>query len=199
MTSKIEGLQKMNYHQRLYHLQQYSMQRRRERFAAIYMFKIATGLVPNNLNLNFYETKRHGLKCRSERVQRSQLHLHTIRRAFFTHTGPSVFNILPRDVKEAKTLESFKTKLDAHLKQIPALPPLPGYPCYNHNTLLEWATGRHNYSDIFKTLLTERGSSVKPVRSWGATSPKTIQEVSRRYPSKYWQLLVLRKSGFLYL
>ena len=115
ITSRIAGMEKLNYHQRLHRLGLFSLQRRRERFAAIYMYKIVNGLVPNNLQMEFYTTSRHGVKCRLPKTQTAQTHLSTVRRNFFTYTGPAIFNSLPTYVKEATTLDRFKVHLDAYL------------------------------------------------------------------------------------
>ena len=58
ITSKVDGMTHLNYHERLHSLKLYSLMRRRERFIAIHMYKIANGLVPNNLSLEFYNTSR---------------------------------------------------------------------------------------------------------------------------------------------
>ena len=64
MTSRIEDMERYNYWERLEKLGLYSMQRRRERYICLMMFNIYTGRLQNNLNLCFYETPRHGPKCR---------------------------------------------------------------------------------------------------------------------------------------
>ena len=156
ITSKIEGLQNLNYHQRLHVLKLYSMQRRRERYVAIYMYKIVNEMVPNNLNLQFYNTSRQGIKCRQPKVQTTLTHLSTVRQSYFTSTGPAIFNLIPRKIKEVKSLELFKNHLDKFLMMFPDLPPTPGYTSVNKNTLLEWATGNYNFAEI-KSMLTENG------------------------------------------
>ena len=168
LTSKIQNLQQYNYHQRLRKLKLYSLQRRRERFAALYMFKIHAGLVPNNLQLQFYTTRRGERKCRQPKINTSgTTHLSTVRQHFFTSTGPQIFNTLPSKIKEAETLDSFKRQLDQYLKFIPDMPPTPGYPSFNNNTILEWATGSQNYADVINTLIglddaEEEGAEARP-------------------------------------
>ena len=152
VTSKIEGIQNLNYHQRLRNLKLYSMQRRRERFLAIYMFKIANGLVPNNLQLHFYRTRRQEIKCHQPKLKAQRTHLCTVRQFFFTCTGPAIFNLIPSKVKESQSLDQFKHQLDRFLVSIPDLPPTPGYPAINRNTLLEWVTGNYDYDVIINTL-----------------------------------------------
>ena len=175
ITSKIDELKNYNYHQRLRKLQLFSLQRRRERFTAIYMYKISSGLVPNNLNLQFYTTRRGELKCHMPRLNAPNSHHSTVRHNYFTSTGPSLFNLLPAKLKEAKTLESFKCQLDKFLWTVPDLPPSPGYQVLNRNTLLEWMTGSYNYADVIETLAvsdvdghtmqSERGPEVNPCSS----------------------------------
>ena len=152
LTSKIKNMQRYNYHQRLHKLKLYSLQRRRERFTALYMFKIHAGLVPNNLQLQFYTTRRGEVKCRQPNISGTS-HLSTVRQNFFTATGPQIFNTLPKKLKEAETLDIFKRNLDHYLKFIPDMPPTPGYPSLNGNTILEWATGSYDYADVINTLL----------------------------------------------
>ena len=126
----------------------HSLQRRRERIQAVYMYKIATGLVPNNLNLAFYETSRNGLKCHCPSMTGlTPSHYRTVLQNFFSFTGPTIYNKLPAQVKKAETLDAFKRQLDGYLRKIPDLPPTPGYVTINDNSLLAWATGNHTYAN----------------------------------------------------
>ena len=47
LQSDISGMQNLSYHQRLNALRLYSLQRRRDRYIVIYMWKILENLVPN--------------------------------------------------------------------------------------------------------------------------------------------------------
>ena len=152
ITAKVDGMKNLNYHQRLHSLKLYSMMRRRERYLAIHMFKLATGMVPNNSQLEFYNTSRHGMKCRKPKLKASMVHLSTVRLHFFTSTGPAIYNILPAEVKQAKSLQQFKSRLDRFLMRFPDLPPTPGYPKINNNSILEWASGSNDYVEIINTL-----------------------------------------------
>ena len=46
------------------------------------------------------------------------------------------------------------------------MPPTPGYPSFNGNTILEEATGSYNYADVIKTLITvddtDGGAEARP-------------------------------------
>ena len=59
-TSKITAVHGLNYWERLKYLKLYSLQRRRERFIIIYMWKIYMGMYPNDLNIQFYWNDRLG-------------------------------------------------------------------------------------------------------------------------------------------
>ena len=149
-TSKLDSVENENYHERLKSLKLYSLQRRRERYMLITMWKISVGLLPNQLNIEFYITPRFGIKARRKISKAKNVHLRTIRFNYFTSIGPGLFNLLPKKLKEASTLETFKKKLDIFLKHFPDLPPCPGYSCANSNSIINWAASReyHNTEDM---------------------------------------------------
>ena len=121
-TSKIEGLEKLNYHQRLKRLKMYSMERRRERYLVINawqqienekenILKLETG---NNENPDERNLGRR--RCIKSQViptslsggNRTVIHNSTARQM------ERLFNALPyrlQTVTGVKT-ESFKRKLD---------------------------------------------------------------------------------------
>lgn len=142
-TNRIDGLEDLNYHDRLKALNLYSLQRRRERFCMITMWKISQNLHPNQLDLEFYETHRFGVKCRRKQFKTKKVHIKTIQHNSFSSIGPALFNCIPRRIKEKETLTSFKAALDKFLKSIPDTPPLSGYPTVNGNSILDWAGGGH--------------------------------------------------------
>ena len=152
ITAKIAEMKNYNYHERLRKLKLFSLQRRRERYIAIYMFKISEGLVPNNIDLQFYTTRRGEKKCHSPQLNAPTTHHSTVRHNFFTSTGPTIYNLLPAKLKESETLDIFKHHLDKLLWTIPDLPPSPGYTLLNKNSLLEWMTGSYNFGDVINTL-----------------------------------------------
>ena len=173
ITAKVEGVQHLNYHQRLRALKLYSLQRRRERYIAIYMYKISKNLVPNNMNLEFYDTSRHGLKCRQLKLPASTTHLSTVRKNSFISVGPAIFNILPPNIKAAEKLDQYKARLDPFLSTLPDLPPTHGYPSLNRNTIVEWVTGNYDFKRVIDTLADDKsvrrhpviGPAVQPDRS----------------------------------
>ena len=146
-TSRLHGLDNLNYHERLKALNLYSLQRRRERFCIITVWKILNGLHPNQINLNFYTTPRFGVKCRRQISKAKRLHIRTLHYNSFASIGPALFNTIPKATKEKESLSSFKSSLDKYLQSIPDKPPTPGYPFLNGNSLLEWSGSRH-YSPL---------------------------------------------------
>ena len=62
-TSKIAQLQGLDYYERLAALDMLSLQRRRERYIIIHMWKILNGIAPNDMNLNFRHQSRLGLQA----------------------------------------------------------------------------------------------------------------------------------------
>ena len=138
LTYKIDYMTTLNYWERLEKLKLYSMQRRRERFICIQMFKIYRGLIQNDLNLNFYQTTRHGPKCKRKKLTAKSANINTIRCNSFSDVGATLFNILPHHIKEAKTVNTFKQHLDRLLQAIPDRPPIPGYARQNNNSIRDW-------------------------------------------------------------
>ena len=137
-TAKIESCQHLNYWQRLEHLGLYSLQRRRDRFRILYMWKVYKGLAPDHLNLDFKNSLRRGPyverplgKSASKTVNTSIFHS-------CTSSAVSLFSATPKFVKEQTTLEAVKRELDHFLTKIPDRPPIKGYGRQTDNGLLDW-------------------------------------------------------------
>ena len=137
-TAKITNVRGLNYWDRLKKLSLYSLQRRRERFAIILMWKIEKGLIPNSLDIRFRQTPRHGSSC--IRPLGSSKYCSVNRLVFnsFASLGPALYNVVPPHIKNMDGLAPFKTALDAFLRKIPDTPPTPGYVPQNKNSVLEW-------------------------------------------------------------
>ena len=127
----------VSYPDRLKALKLYSLQRRRERYIILYMFKIKIGLVPNpGFEPEYRRCQKFTWKPRNDRKNG--------RLSFFC-IGPRLFNSLPPELRELddtvdpnKThIESFKEKLDEYLNTI------PDNPGTQANSLLNLDT-RHN-------------------------------------------------------
>ena len=137
-THKIENMSQFNYWERLEQLGLYSMQRRRERYLCIHMFKIYKKIIPNDLGLMFYETPRYGAKCRRRKLTAKSASVNSLRCNSFSDVGAKLFNSLPKQLKQATTKDSFKRQLDKLLAKLPDRPPIQGYARQNDNSIWDW-------------------------------------------------------------
>ena len=135
---KIVGRNGDDYWDSLQKYKLYSLQRRRERYQIIYIWKILEGLVPNPVinhsicSGNFIEchiSQRLGRFCKFPSINNNaNNYIKTLRFNSFHIHGCRLFNTLPMDIRNISdtTVDNFKCKLDMFLSSIPDLPPLPG-------------------------------------------------------------------------
>ena len=142
-TRHISGCQGLSYWDRLKRLRLMSLQRRRERYIIIHVWKTWKGVVPNDLDIQFHENPRLGTRCKIPPMQKNASTLSkSIYDASFAVLGPKLWNTIPKDMTSAQSLESFKSKLTSHLmSNIPDHPPVPGYTTPNSNSLLDCKLG----------------------------------------------------------
>ena len=141
-TAKIKGLESLNYWERLRVLELYSLQRRRERYKILLLWKIYRGIVPNHMDIAFRETGRRGACIQRPLGKSSSKRINSLIFNSCTSTAVSLFNAVPREVKEMGSLEGAKRALDKFLRGIPDRPPIKGYGSQNHNSILEWLACR---------------------------------------------------------
>ena len=138
-TSKINGVQHLNYWERLKELNLYSLQRRRERYTIIYVWKILEQRVPN---VSIQETNhpRRGRLCYVRTTPGATHRIKTLVHHSFTYNGTRLFNCIPASLRNMTGLapDTFKTHLDKWLADIPDQPPTPGYTTTNSNSLNDW-------------------------------------------------------------
>ena len=132
-TRKIKSSNRADYWERLKKFDLYSLQRRRERYRIIYVWKILEGLVPNLSGRSELQRKsslRFGTMCSiPSRVTSATSRIQTLRDGSFVFNGPRLFNALPahiRNLTEIGTL-SFKKELDRFLKTVVDEPLCRGY------------------------------------------------------------------------
>ena len=142
-TRKINKVNE-DYWTRLSSLRLYSLERRRERYRLIYVWKILEGMAPN-LPHNSIQTKttlRNGRVCVIPLVKNNlPAKLRSMREGSFSVNGPSLFNKLPARIRNLKNIsvDKFKETLDEFLHTIPDEPQCPGYTAYRRaesNSLL---------------------------------------------------------------
>ena len=138
-TAKIQGLRDLSYWDRLRRLSLYSLQRRRERYTIILVWKIEHNVLPNNVNLIFRETSRHGTTCIRPLGNSKHSSINTLRFNSFASRASALYNVVPPNIKSLTTLTTFKPALDVFLNSFPDTPPTPGYTGQNRNSVLEWA------------------------------------------------------------
>ena len=138
LTSRIVDLKDLDYWSRLKSLNLMSLQRRRERYILIYMWKILNCLVPNDLGIEWTYNIRLGVKAIIPRIPVKRIKL-GVYDSFFKVSASKLWNILPKWVNaESRSLPLFKKNLDKHLSCIPDHPPVKGYVTANNNSLTEY-------------------------------------------------------------
>ena len=133
-TSKIQGMENLDYHQRLKKLNLYSLERRRERYLIIYAWQMLEGIKVNYLGLKASKYGRsRTMGSRPIRWSyRGKKIKHSNRSIIHCSTGKKMerlFNCLPpklRNMKE-KTTDTFKYHLDKWLQTIPDTPKIDNY------------------------------------------------------------------------
>ena len=130
-TSKVNGLDNLNYWERLKQLQQYSQERRRERYMIIFLWKISQGLV-KGYNVQFTpELGRRGRSIIPKTIVKSApLSVRRARESSLAVKGAKIFNLLPVSIRNMNTdhIETFKSNLDSFLNQVPDQPTVAGLP-----------------------------------------------------------------------
>ena len=133
-----------NYWERLQFLNLMSLQRRRERYTILHIWKIVNQFVSNDLNIDFYDNRRLGIMAHVPPIMTNgNTKAKTLYDHSFAVVGPRLWNLVPKKVKDATSLFAFKSHLDEFLKTIPDRPPVHGYTCQNNNSILEWCNSRN--------------------------------------------------------
>ena len=108
------------------------MERRRERFIIIYVFKIQKNLVPNpGIEWIEDEDRRRGLEAKNRVFNlKDPNYIRNLKENSFTCCGPKILNSLPKEVrsfqpKGLNVVFQFKNHLDKYLATIPDEPNVP--------------------------------------------------------------------------
>ena len=132
-TYKITEVQHLNYWERLHEHKLHSLQRRRERYIIIYIWKITQHMVPNIDGTMGHKIKtrkhpRHGTQCVIQNPTNINPAL-SFQENVITVFGPRLYNSLPkylRDIERVKT-EKLKFELDKFLELMPDEPKMQNY------------------------------------------------------------------------
>ena len=138
-TARIAGLGSMDYHSRLKALHLQSLQRRRERYSIIHVWKIINNLAPNDINIQFNRNPRLGIKVVIPPIRRNvPQSTQTLFDNSFRVKAARLWNTLPSGINTIDELDTFKVALGKFLERIPDYPPITGYTTVNSNSMLDW-------------------------------------------------------------
>ena len=132
-TARVAGLGHLSYWERLAHLKLYSLERRRERYIILYVYKILLNIVPNMQEERFalkpYFSVRGDRLCRVPAISNaSTARIRNMVEHSFAIQGPKLFNCLPAKLRNFQgSFLTFKGKLDKFLNQVCDKPCTPGY------------------------------------------------------------------------
>ena len=136
-TRRIDGYQSLSYWDRLQRLNLWSLQRRRERFILITMWKVLNNFIPNP-NINFRPLSRLGVQAIIPAINtRGRAVNRTLYDESFSVVGPTLWNSLPSELTTIQTMSKFKNALDILINALPDNPPVTGYVRAHKNSLPE--------------------------------------------------------------
>ena len=142
-TARISGIKDMHYWDRLVHLSLMSLQRRRERYIILHMWKILHGYTSNDLNVQFVTRPRFGnIAVISSKSRVSTAANQSLYDSSFAVQGPKLWNAIPYHLNVVDKAEHFKDQLTKFMLSIPDTPPIRGYASKNSNSLLCWRKER---------------------------------------------------------
>ena len=142
-TRRIAGMRNLGYWDRLKALSLMSLQRRRERYILIQMWKINYGVTSNDLKIQFHDNDRLGPVAIIPPLFKGSSTAHqSLRDGSFKVAGPKLWNCIPKSIRKFGTLDGFKSRLTNFLLSIPDKPPIRGHTSPNSNSILDWRVDR---------------------------------------------------------
>ena len=131
-TRRVSGMEGADYWERLRRLNLMSLQRRRQRYALIHVWKTYHNLVPDSTGMrkDFDNTGRLGVQLKNAPKYITKADTKRANQLFdsFGVQAYSLWNKLPVEVNSCSTLESFKSALGGFLSSFHDRPPVRGYP-----------------------------------------------------------------------
>ena len=111
-TSRISGVQHLNYWERLNALNLMSLQRRRERYVILQMWKILHCVSPNDIDIQFSTSPRQGVRAKVPQLNKCSMQRHqTLYDTSFAVQGPRLWNTIPCDLTREADFQKFKNSL----------------------------------------------------------------------------------------
>ena len=126
---KISGAYELDYWERLKKFSIFSLQRRRERYQIIYVWKMLENLVPN-VGVAGANSLRNGRTCIIPTLKRDATQrIQNLRESSLAVHGARLFNCLPKNLRDmsGQSIDTFKRNLDKFLRFVPDEPLVPGY------------------------------------------------------------------------
>ena len=140
-TRRVKECEGMNYWERIKYLRILSLQRRRERYMIIQVWKILHEMVPNSTDISFYNHLRHGPKAHLPQIHHTaQKSIQTLREESFGIRAIQLFNRMPTPVRTSSSVDNLKVNLGRFLDTIPDKPPVSGYVTTGDNSLFSLLT-----------------------------------------------------------
>ena len=126
-SARIDTVQHLHYWKRLKKLGLMSLQRQRERFIVLHMWKICNGIAPNELNNRFEYHPRMGRTAKVPPLRKDcALANQTLDENSFGVKGPRMWNCIPADTKAIQSMDTFKSKITQLMLSVPDTPPIRG-------------------------------------------------------------------------
>lgn len=120
---KIQEAYGLSYTNALCHFHLYSLQRRRERYCIIYVWKILENLVPNlSVHIIVKSSNRKWRSCYIEsKTSKAPKAIQSLKFTSFRTNGSPLFNQMPEEIRQITqcTTSCFKNQLDNFLSLIP--------------------------------------------------------------------------------
>merc|ERR1712082_102667 len=141
---RIDGMRDLSYPEQLKKLKLYSLERRRERYLIIYIWKMMEMLVPVCIDLKRRNKDRNGRSIKLPPLNRNaSARVKTLREGSFFVRSVKLFNVLPRRIRDLRgcSKEKFKGQLDKFLMGLPDAPLIPGYTASSPaggNSVVDW-------------------------------------------------------------
>ena len=140
------------------------MERRNERYRALYIYKMLHGYVPD-IGLVKKETRdftRAGSSLLPISFKASSAAMETKLQNSVLHHGVKIFNSLPQYIRDIPAdLTEFKKELDKFLNTVPDQPAVPGFTPGSKdlwgkpsNSIIDWIRTenlRYNYEDLIRS------------------------------------------------
>jgi len=115
-TKRVVGYSNLYYWERLKKLKLLSLQRRRERYRIIHVWKMLNNAAPNYIGMEFHQQSRHGTKAKVPHFTgKSQASYSALYDHSFGVKAARLWNLLPSHVNSQETLDGFKEALGAFL------------------------------------------------------------------------------------